>query len=335
MEKSGSWPSVSVFVAARNEEAHLPICLAALKVQNYPGNWEVLVANDHSEDQTQAIATSFQQSDERFHVFSVPEPDSPVRGKALALAILAEKARGEIFLICDADMQMPENWMLSMVSALQNFGVDLLNGTTTTKGNSLFTALQAVDWLIPQGHFAWLSRLGIAYTAMGNNMAITRTAYEATGGYRNIPFSLTEDFELFIQAQNRGFQLIHYFHPDVLGISTPQNSPSEWLSQHIRWMVGFMQLPFAQQWVFYAQLLFYPLGLLCWLLGWTPAFMAFLVIWALKLAASAILMVQIRRIKFIPFLPVYECIWWFAYATCLVGYVTARNIRWKGRTWKK
>ena len=38
--------SVSIVVAARNEQAQLPGCLAALAVQDYPGVFEVVVVDD-------------------------------------------------------------------------------------------------------------------------------------------------------------------------------------------------------------------------------------------------------------------------------------------------
>lgn len=334
-EKSGSWPSVSVLVAARNEENNILACLQSLSLQLYPGKLEVLVGDDHSEDQTLEIAQSFAKSTPGFAIFSIPDPDSHVKGKALALAILAEKASGSVFLICDADMQMPPDWAQSMVEGLETFQVDLLNGTTTTAGDTFFSALQAIDWLIPQGHFAWLSRFGVTYTAMGNNMAITRKAYEATGGYLKIPFSLTEDFELFKQARNRGFRLIHHFHSSVLGISAPQPTPADWFRQHIRWMVGFMQLPLSQKWVFYGQLLFYPLLILFFLIHFHNLFSVFLGLLLLKIGINSILISKVGKIRLVPVLLAYEMIWWPSYMICLIGFITQKSISWKGRTWEK
>lgn len=335
MEKSGSLPFVSVLVAARNEESNIFTCLNSLSLQNYSGSWEVLVADDHSEDQTHSIALSFSKRDSHFRIYSVPEPDSEVKGKAFALAVLAEKAAGSIFLICDADMKMPTGWIQSMVLALESYRVDLLNGTTTTEGKTLFSALQAIDWLVPQGHFSWLSRLGVAYTAMGNNMAITRKAYEATGGYLKIPFSLTEDFELFRQAHNKGFQLIHHFHISVLGISAPQNHPYDWLQQHIRWMIGFMQLPFSQKWVFYGQLVFYPLLVLSFFLPFPLLFIGLFSLWVLKFLANFGLISWVRQWRLILVLPIYELLWWPSYFACLIAFFNQTSISWKGRIWEK
>ena len=324
--------SVSVFVAARNEEENLEACLTALSAQNFPGTWEVWIADDHSTDRTPEISLHFCSQFSHFHFLQVPNSQNDVQGKALALGCLAEKATGQIFLVCDADMQMPTGWISAMVSAMSRHKTDLINGTTATDGNNWFSALQAMDWLLPQGTFAWMSRLGITYTAMGNNMGITRKAYEATGGYLTLPFSLTEDFELFKHARNKGFRLIHEYDEAVFGISAPQKSIADWVTQHVRWMIGFMQLPFSQQWVFYGQLLFYPMLIISLFFNWWPIIWA---IYGLKTLYDGFILSQVKRFRLLLYLPLYEMVWWPSYMWCWVKYGLSSHIVWKGRSWEK
>lgn len=326
------WPMVSVFVSARNEEENLAKCLQNLVFQDYKGKYEVWIADDHSSDQTPEIARRFCREHEHIHLLQVPDSQNDVHGKALALGLLATKAVGNIFLICDADMQMPKGWITAMVMAMHRHKTDLINGTTATTGDTWFSALQAIDWLLPQGTFAWMSRRGITYTAMGNNMGITRKAYEATGGYLRIPFSLTEDFELFKHARNQGFGLIHEYSSDVFGISLPQKTARAWVTQHVRWMVGFMQLPFQQQWVFYAQLLFYPLLIFSLFYDWWPIIW---ILFGLKILYDGLLVAWVSQFHLLPYLLLYEVLWWPSYLTCLVRYLGSSHVEWKGRNWEK
>lgn len=332
-ENVGEWPFVSVFVAARNEELNLEACLRSLQNQPYPGNFEVWIGDDHSTDGTSQIGIAFSQLDNRFHFLSVPDPTSHVKGKALALACMAKEAKGEIFLVCDADMEMPPTWMKAMVSGMQRENVDIVNGTTATKGDTAFSALQAIDWLIPQATFSWLSRFDITYTAMGNNMGITRKAYEATGGYFELPFSLTEDFELFQKARSLGFRLRHLYQNDVFGVSAPQKKPSDWMQQHVRWMVGFDQLPFRQKWVFYAQLLFYPVLILSFFTVVPFLRESLLLMWVGKFLYNGFLLTSIRQFHLLIWLPLFEILFWPAYFTCWIRFRNARQIHWKGRSW--
>src|SRR4051812_7988029 len=53
---SNEFPSITVLIAARDEENNLPRLLRALSDQDYPqGKFHVLVVNDRSEDGTEAI----------------------------------------------------------------------------------------------------------------------------------------------------------------------------------------------------------------------------------------------------------------------------------------
>lgn len=332
-EKQRSWPCASVFVAARNEAACLPACLAALARQDYPGRWEVLVGNDQSADETGKLADEFCRNNTRFSVLHlVPEP-GPVQGKARVLGMLAGRASGDVFLFCDADMEMPAGWIREMVSGMEQHGVDMVNGTTVNPDRTLFESFQAIDWLLPQGTFAWLSRLGIGFTAMGNNMAISRRAYESTGGYLHLPFSLTEDFELFRHASRNGYRLIHLYHPRVLGLTHPQPGLRAWLSQHIRWMVGFMALPFTQRLLLYGQLFFYPLLVAGFFLPFPVLSRTLLLLWMAKCLYQAVLLVPVR-IHLLFFLPVYELLFWPLYMACWLGYHLARDLTWKDRKWE-
>jgi cellulose synthase/poly-beta-1,6-N-acetylglucosamine synthase-like glycosyltransferase len=333
-ENAGLWPRVSVWVAARNEEANLPLCLAALSKQDYPGDFEVWIGNDHSTDQTGAMAAAFCEQDARFHTLAIPDSEGPVRGKAWVLAHLAQASEGELFLVADADMQMNPGWIRSMVEGLRLERVDLLNGTTTTRSGSLFSALQSIDWLIPQGTFAWLSQLDVTYTAMGNNMAITRRAYEATGGYFQLPFSLTEDFELYRAAQQKGYKLRHLYSRRVLGYSAPQANPGDWFEQHLRWMVGFDALSFRQQFVLYGQLAFYPVWVLAfWLLP--PLALVCTGIFILRYLYNAVLLLRIGEYRLLLFQPLYELLFWPVYFSLWLRFSGKKEVRWKGRRWKK
>lgn len=51
------WPSVAALVPARNEAAVLPLTLPALRAQDYPGEFSVVVVDDRSTDGTRELAT--------------------------------------------------------------------------------------------------------------------------------------------------------------------------------------------------------------------------------------------------------------------------------------
>ena len=89
-------PSVSVVIAARNEEQNLPRLLTALVNQSYPENkYEVIIANDDSEDNTAIIAQEFAQKWDNIkllHVKNRLEVPSPKKNAlSQAINLLATK----------------------------------------------------------------------------------------------------------------------------------------------------------------------------------------------------------------------------------------------------
>ena len=330
-ENTGSLPFVSVFVPARNEEAGLENCLKSLLSQDYAGGWELLFADDASSDDTLAIALRLSERHKKLRVFSVEQGEGRIQGKQRALAQLGERARGDVFLFCDADMEVPQGWLREMVVRLQRGNASMINGSSCPAGSSLFAGLQALDWLIPQMAMGLAGKMGLAFTAMGNNMGITRNAYDAVGGYGSIPASITEDYELYRQASARGFSLIHYFEPAVLASTRPAESPGAWFSQHLRWTSGFMQLPPGGKIPKYLSLLLLPLLLFSAGLHQPLLLKAALVILLLKWIFIATGLFIIRKPALLLLLPLYECLYYPAYYSLFLASFFRKNLEWKGR----
>ncbi|WP_167852001.1 glycosyltransferase [Hymenobacter elongatus] len=263
------WPRVSILIAARNEEAALGRCLAAIRQLRYPAHLlEVLVGDDASTDQTRRVAEQAMQGYAgQFQCLSIVDNLGTARGKANVLAHLARQATTDFFFITDADITVPGGWIEALLPYARP-EVGTVTGLTVVHGPRLFDRLQGLDWLLSLGLVQVVSDGGRPVTAMGNNMLVTRAAYEATGGYERLPFSVTEDFELFKAVLAQGFTFRNVFRPEVLAYSLPTSTPLRLLHQRRRWMRGVEALPGWLQGglIFYAA--FYPLLLLlAWLAG--------------------------------------------------------------------
>ena len=60
-------PLISVLIPARDEEANIITCLESLQKQDYP-NFEILVLDDNSSDNTSAIVTEIASKDNRIQL---------------------------------------------------------------------------------------------------------------------------------------------------------------------------------------------------------------------------------------------------------------------------
>jgi cellulose synthase/poly-beta-1,6-N-acetylglucosamine synthase-like glycosyltransferase len=259
-------PRVSVLIAARNEEASLARCLTAIRQLDYPAHLlEVLLGDDASTDATSAVAARTMQGFAgSFRIIKINEMLGLARGKANVLAHLTRAASSNYFFITDADIAVPPTWIHGMLAHAAP-GVGTVTGLTLVDGPRLFDKLQGLDWLMSLGLVQVVSDLGRPVTAMGNNMLVTRAAYEAIGGYEALPFSVTEDYALFQATIQQGFGYRIIFRPEVLAISLPMRTLGNLLQQRRRWMRGLESLPWNLRGGVLYYTGFYPMLLV---LGW-------------------------------------------------------------------
>ncbi|TPG66352.1 glycosyltransferase [Hymenobacter nivis] len=269
------YPRVSILVAARNEEATIERCLQALAALDYPAEQlEILIGDDASTDDTAAVVRSFIADKPQFRLLPIQHRLGTARGKSNVLAHLCRAATTHYFLLTDAGMALHPGWVAAMLTAAQP-GVGVVTGITTA-GGGLFGRLQGLDWLFGLNLVRVLTDCGLPITAVGNNMLVTRAAYESIGGYEALAFSISEDLQLFAQIVARGWHCRNLIEPRVLGVSVPQPTVRHLLHQRKRWMRGAGRLPWQLGALFSSYGVFYtvvgwpgllPLGTIGALLG--------------------------------------------------------------------
>lgn len=231
-------PFVSVVIAARNEEENLSACLSSVLQQTYPAQqYEVILMNDNSTDATEMIARQFEHDHRNMTVRSVVE-NHKLRGKANALAQGIDVARGEIILITDADCVVPSTWIEETVKRYTP-SVGVMGGMTLQEARNHFEGMQALDWAYLLGIAAATVALEFPLTSIGNNFSFRKKAYDDVGGYRHIPFSVTEDYVLF-QAivKTKQWEYRYPIDPALLVISKPCKTLGEIIRQKHRWGTG-------------------------------------------------------------------------------------------------
>lgn len=99
--QNSHWPSLSLIVPARNEAANLPRLLHSVALAGYPGPLEVLVIDDHSQDQTAELALEAGAI-----VLSPPNLPAGWSGKSWACHWGGQHSCGELLLFMDADCEL-------------------------------------------------------------------------------------------------------------------------------------------------------------------------------------------------------------------------------------
>jgi len=237
-----SQPFISVLIAARNEDHNLAECLESVLHQSYDSErFEVIVINDHSTDGTESICQEFARRFANFSYANARE-DSSLRGKTNALDQGIGNARGEIILITDADCSVPKTWVEWTAKRYSN-SVGIVGGITLQKASNWFEGMQSLDWAFLLGLASSTVSLRNPLSTIGNNLSFRKAAYEDVGGYRKIPFSVTEDFMLFQSIVKTGkWNYLCPIDPKVLVISQPCSSWKELMRQKHRWGKGGLDM---------------------------------------------------------------------------------------------
>lgn len=338
-------------MAARDEAHGIERCLDALLAQDYPADrLTVLVADDHSTDRTAEIVRRYEVRTRRLALAGamdepepmpetpevryvrVPDPTSPLRGKALAIHTAAEHTDAPLLLITDADCAPAPGWARGLVAGMQD-GDGLAGGLTLMQTKTTFGDAQSLDWAFLLGVASALTEAGFPATAMGNNLAIRREAYEAVGGYPGVGFSVTEDHALFSAIATRTpWRLRFPLRSETLVWTLPARSLGHAYRQRRRWARGGLSAgP-----VLWAAYVLAHLAHLVPLLALVVTPAAGLAALAVKMGADALhLRTVLRRggggrLSVGAFL-LFEA-WLFAYMSTLpLALLLAPRIRWKGR----
>lgn len=239
------WPTLSIWVAARNEEAHIVQCLEALDELDYPRDrLQILVGNDQSEDATADLVVAYIKNKPEFKLVYIAGTLGNAKGKANVLAHLAHQASGSIYAITDADIIVNRQWAKELVSYFADDRMAIVSGLTLVYDKPLPAQLMGLDWLYFMSLIKGFDNLGLGCTAVGNNMAVSKEAYWSVGGYEALDFSVTEDYKLYQQIRRKGWKTKNIITRNSLNISRPVASFTQLMHQRKRWLMGARELPF-------------------------------------------------------------------------------------------
>lgn len=123
--------AVSVVVPVYNEEAGIDELMRrveAVCAAQYPGDYEILLVNDGSSDDSRAHIC--RHADAKPHVVGINL--SCNHGHQLALAAGLEHVRGELVFVLDADLQDPPELLGEMAAKIAD-GADVVYGQRTAR----------------------------------------------------------------------------------------------------------------------------------------------------------------------------------------------------------
>ncbi len=224
-------PNVSVIVPFRNEESSLPLLLQSLKQQHYT-NFEVLLIDDHSTDNSVNAAKSVISSDTRFKIIKLDDEE----GKKAAQREGVKNAQSNFLLFTDADCTLGLNWIQHMVSAMITEKAAFVSSRieyTETRG--FFSKLLYLEFqsLIATGAAA--ISLNRASLCNGASMAVQKELYPALTEIEGAERSSGDDIFMMHHLKRKGGTIVFNASPEASVKTSGPKTFGAFLRQRVRW----------------------------------------------------------------------------------------------------
>ncbi|MFQ5640129.1 MAG: glycosyltransferase [bacterium] len=241
--KTKSLPKISILVALRNEDVTLETCVNSLLRLDYPRNKiEIILINDRSTDGSAAMIEHFKEISRMVKTVHIRYCIKGLSGKANAIAQGIEHSTGELILVTDGDCCVPRGWAKAHVSYYQP-QVGIVSGFTLLDkkfdSTPLFGKIQSLDWVYLLSVGAGSIGMGVPLSVLGNNFSFRRCAYDQVGGYRNMGFTIIEDFALMKTVHKKtSWKVLYPIDKEMVVYSYPMPTFKKFYEQRKRWSAG-------------------------------------------------------------------------------------------------
>jgi cellulose synthase/poly-beta-1,6-N-acetylglucosamine synthase-like glycosyltransferase/peptidoglycan/xylan/chitin deacetylase (PgdA/CDA1 family)/spore germination protein YaaH len=226
-------PTVSVVIAAYNEEPVIERTVQALLCSNY-GDLEIIVVDDGSTDDTAGVVHRAFQYEPRVTLLRKDNG-----GKASALNTGIEFTKGEILIGLDADTIFAPDTVPLLVRHFHDPAVAAVAGNVKV-GNrvNLWTIWQSLEYISSQNFdrraYAALNAITVVPGAVG---AWRKSVVTEAGGY--LSDTLAEDTDLTLRVRRMGYLL--KTENDALAYTEAPDNIRSLARQRFRWSFGTLQ----------------------------------------------------------------------------------------------
>ena len=226
--------TISIIIAARNEEENIGQLLQALKNQTYPADFfEVIVIDDHSTDKTAKIVQQFPSVK---LIQLIEDNINSYKKKAIETGIA--EATGDMIVTTDADCLPESNWLATIAAfKTKNQSAFIAAPVVFQNNNSLLQIFQSLDFLVLQGITGASVYKNAHSMCNGANLAYEKKAFEDVNGFQGIDnIASGDDMLLMHKIWKQYTDKVHYLKSKEAIVSTqPMKTWKAFFNQRIRW----------------------------------------------------------------------------------------------------
>lgn len=218
---SGDPPRVSIVVAARNEERNIREALLLLLHLDYP-DYELIVVDDRSDDETGAILDGLAETFNRLRVIHVDVLPAGWLGKNHALWVGSHRATGDYILFTDADIFLEKTVITRAVGFMRRHGLDHLAATPSMRMPSVFLEMFGTSFIVFFSLFTrpWKASdpKSSCHIGIGAFNMLRADAYRQVGGHEAIRLRPDDDIKLGKLIKKAGLRQEAAYAPEYLSV---------------------------------------------------------------------------------------------------------------------
>lgn len=228
---------VSIIIPFRNEEENILENLKSIEAQNYPKEkFEVIYVNDSSTDKSLNILKSAIQNG-NIRVLSLCEDLKETARKKRAVNFGIENSKGEIIVATDADCLYSPDWLMNLLSAMDEKTGFISGPVEFINGKNLFSELQQIEFagLILAG--AGLIEMKHPVICNAANIAYRKNIFKRLNGFQDqLHISSGDDGFLMQKIYKNGEYNVKFcLNRDAVVKTRPLESIIQFYQQRKRW----------------------------------------------------------------------------------------------------
>jgi biofilm PGA synthesis N-glycosyltransferase PgaC len=223
---------ISVVIAFRDEAGNLPALIECLASQDHPA-FEVLLVDDHSQDNGPGLVSDWCKVDKRFKLIR-----QTGHGKKQAITEGIRASTGEIIATTDADCRFGNRWLSEISMAFVDDTVKLVCGPVhINHEGKFFGRLQQMEFASVMGTGMAAFGLGYPLYCNGANLAYRRDVFEELNGFVGNDHVVSGDDQFLLQKiRDKYSDGICFRNTENAFVTTkPQPSLRSFVHQRLRW----------------------------------------------------------------------------------------------------
>ncbi|WP_139959811.1 glycosyltransferase [Flavicella sediminum] len=235
-QKFADSPPISVLVCAKNEAENLKETLPLILKQNYSNDFELVLINDRSTDDTAEVMEDFAEKHKHIKIVNIQDCENFWGNKKYALTLGIKAAKYEHLLFTDADcIPLNDLWIEDMASQFsKNKTIVLGYGAYAKIKYSFLNKLIRFETLLTAIQYFSYANAGNPYMGVGRNLAYTKSDFFKVNGFiKHIKIKSGDDDLLINEIANKQNTICNISN-NSFTVSKPETNFKDWILQKRR-----------------------------------------------------------------------------------------------------